>query len=87
MTAEDIRCFIIDALQMRLENTEINSDTLQGDFDLMASGLIDSMSFLNLVVEIEEWLDIEFNLEELPPEKLTKVGPFCQYLEQQMDGV
>ena len=84
MTAEDIRTFIAESLQAQLQNARLDNAALTGDFDLLGSGLIDSMSFLNLVVEIEDWLGAELNLEDLDPEQLTKVGPLCSFVEAQL---
>lgn len=87
MTAEEIRLFIIDALQTHLENAEVNAEEINEHFDLFGSGLIDSMRFLTLIVEIEEWVDVEINFEDLDPDKLTKIGSLCQFVEAQLEKV
>ena len=49
------------------------------DLDLLASGVIDSFGFLELVAAVEESLGIELDFDGLAAEELTVVGPFCRY--------
>jgi acyl carrier protein len=54
--------------------------SLPDDLDLLASGLIDSFGFLELIALLEERLGIEVDLEGLDTEQLTVVGPFCRHV-------
>lgn len=83
MEAENIREYILESLQGQLVAAEVDPGTLQGDFDLMSSGLIDSMAFLHLVTGIEDWLGLELDFENLDPAELTKMGPLCEFVQQQ----
>lgn len=85
MKAEKIREYILQSMQGQLVAAELDPDTLQGDFDLMSSGIIDSMGFLHLVTNVEDWLGIELDFEELNPAELTKMGPLCEFVQQQIE--
>lgn len=85
MEAEQIHEYILQSLQDQLVAAEVDADTLQGDFDLMNSGIIDSMAFLHLVTGIEDWLGIELDFEDLDPAELTKIGPLCEFVQQQAE--
>lgn len=84
MEIENIREYILETLQGQLVTAELDPGTLQGDFDLMNSGLIDSMAFLHLVTGIEDWLGIELDFEDLDPAELTKMGTLCEFIQQQV---
>ncbi len=85
MEAEQIHEYILQSLQDQLVAAEVDAGTLQGDFDLMNSGIIDSMAFLHLVTGIEDWLGIELDFEDLDPAELTKIGPLCEFVQQQVE--
>ncbi|MEO2047693.1 MAG: acyl carrier protein [Pirellulales bacterium] len=85
MTAEDIKLFIIESLQDHLQNAGVDPKSLTDDFDLLDSGLIDSMNFLHLVVSIEDRLGIDLNFEDLSPEEMTKIGSLCHHVQLQIN--
>lgn len=80
MTHSEIHQFVINFLQNFIDNSDFEAQNIAGDFDLMASGLIDSMTFLNLIVEIEDWTGIDLGLEDLDPEQLTKMESLCAHI-------
>lgn len=69
-----MRQFILDRISDRLVQLNIDSSTLADDFDLMESGTIDSMEFVNLIGEIEMAFSIDLDFSELDPSEFTTLG-------------
>ena len=53
---------------------DIPPGALDDDFDLMNSGLFDSVAFMELITDIEDTLDIELDFDDLDPEEFTSLG-------------
>ena len=72
---KEISEFIIFKLKEKLEQFGIAKSEIKNDFDLVQSGLLDSMSFVDLVTEMEKYFNIEIDFEEAFDEsKLTKIN-------------
>jgi acyl carrier protein len=54
------------------------------DLDLRASGAIDSLGFVELVVVLEGEFGVELELEYLDPEELTVLGPLSEHVGAQV---
>ncbi|NQT78718.1 MAG: acyl carrier protein [Bacteroidetes bacterium] len=65
MTNKKIRDYILDLLNERLLLFDINRGELNNDFDLVKSGLLDSMAFIDLLAEAEEKFEVEIDFEQL----------------------
>jgi acyl carrier protein len=50
------------------------------DLDILSEGLIDSFGILELISELERQFGLELDLEELPAEELTRVGPLSRFV-------
>jgi len=65
MDRREVREFIIGLLKEKLMLFDINESELKDNFDLVKSGLLDSMAFIDLVAEAEEKYQIEIDFEKL----------------------
>ena len=65
MTNKKIRDYILGMLNERLLLFDIDRGELNNDFDLVKSGLLDSMAFIDLVAEAEEEFGMEIDFEQL----------------------
>ena len=83
VSAEQVRAFIAENLADGLQAAGADPEKLPDDYDLHASGVIDSFGILELIGELEERFGLEIDYEELDPEELTVVGPFSRYVEAQ----
>jgi acyl carrier protein len=86
VTAETVRELII------AECTAIGyfaggTESLGDEFDLRASGVIDSLGFLELVTALEDRLGARLELGDLPPERLTMLGPLARAVAIQVTAV
>lgn len=50
--------------------------------DLISSGLMDSLGFLQFITRLEEELDIEIDLSEYDPEEFTRVVELRKILSE-----
>jgi len=60
------------------------SDGLRDDCDLLLSGLVDSLGLLELMTSLQEYCGREIDFDALDPEKMTVVGPLCDFVAGQM---
>jgi len=65
MDRRGVREFIIETLKEKLMLFDIAEGELKDNFDLVKSGLLDSMAFIDLVAEAEEKFQIEIDFEKL----------------------
>jgi acyl carrier protein len=69
-----VRTKILDFCGPALEACRVDPARAPDDLDLRACGAIDSLGFIELVVELEETFGVELELEEVEPEELTVLG-------------
>jgi acyl carrier protein len=82
----DIRTFLTDFLNQRLkEKGQSFLSDLPEDYDLLLSGVIDSLDLVEFIVAIAERFGRTINFEELDPEEMTIVGPLCTFVSQQLE--
>jgi acyl carrier protein len=75
-TESEIKRFIL---------TDLNSTgqiSLAADEDLLDSGIVDSVSLVQLVGFIEEKFSVVINPEELVPENFCCIGAITKFVEQ-----
>jgi acyl carrier protein len=87
LTPTDIRLFLKEYLDSKLENTgRATCGDLPEDCDLVLSGVVDSMGFLDLALALQEFVGRDIDFENLDPEQMTTVGPLCRFVSQQVSN-
>lgn len=71
-----IREFVCNSLKERADRMNISIDEIEDDCNLLESGLLDSMGFVDLMVSVEQHFDVEFHFEELDPSEFTTLPGF-----------
>ncbi|CAM2010372.1 hypothetical protein APED_27175 [Acanthopleuribacter pedis] len=61
---------------MNLDPTQVGES-----FDLIDSGLVDSMDFLNLIDRIEQEFELSIDFCDLDPSSLTQLGRLLDLIE------
>jgi acyl carrier protein len=51
-------------------------------FDLLLEGVIDSFGVIELITQLEQRFGVEFDLDGLDVDDLTRVGPLSEYVAQ-----
>ena len=86
-SADDIRVFIEAFLNRKLQERGAKPlPDLPEDFDLLMSGVLDSLAFVEMITEAGKYFAHDINLEGLDPEKMTFVGSLCTYVSNQLRG-
>jgi len=85
MTNSDIHSFIRAHLSNQLGPARAASlNGLPDDYDLLLSGLLDSLAFVQLIAAICEFCGREIDFDALDPEQMSVVGPLCEYVADVM---
>ncbi len=81
VAADQVRAFVVARFEEPLRALGIEPGEVPEDFDFLSRGVTDSMGILELITALEETFDVEVDFEDLDPEDLTSLGPFCAYIE------
>ncbi|MFL5834720.1 MAG: acyl carrier protein [Solirubrobacterales bacterium] len=82
--AAEARARILEFCGSALAAYGIDPGAAGDDLDLRASGAIDSLGFVELVVMLEEAFEVELELEDIDPEALTVLGPLSEHVGAQV---
>lgn len=82
-SGEYVKSIILAHLAQSITDLGLDRTALSDDFDLLTSGVIDSLGIVELIGEIEQQLGLVLDLSELDPENLTRLGPLSRYIEAQ----
>jgi acyl carrier protein len=80
---ESVRSLILAHLAQPIVELGFEREAITDDFDLLTSGVIDSLGIVELIGAIEQHLGLAIDLSELDPEELTVLGPLARYIENQ----
>lgn len=84
--AAAVRTKILDFCGPALAAYGVDPAAATDDLDLRASGAIDSLGFVELVVVLEEAFEVELELEDIDPEELTVLGPLSGHVGAQVEA-
>lgn len=76
---KEVRTFLVELIDEQLSLKGYSARNIPDDFDLLSNGVIDSLSFLELTVALQEEFEVEFDFDEIDPEELSHFGSLCQY--------
>lgn len=65
---------ILEVLKPRLSILGLSVSDIDSDKSLLEQGILDSMSFLEFIVDLETSLGVEFDLSELDPSQFTSIN-------------
>lgn len=80
VTAEEVRAVVLDELAEPIAGLGVAPEEMPDDFDLLTSGLIDSLGLMELIASVNERLGLDIDYEDLDPEGLTVLGTFSGYV-------
>jgi acyl carrier protein len=84
-TPDDVRVFAADFLNRKLNDCGKGPLTdLPDDYDILLSGVLDSLAFVEMMMAAAEHFAGEIDFECLDPEKMTVVGPLCTFVSEQL---
>ncbi|MGY3495036.1 hypothetical protein [Bradyrhizobium sp. USDA 4502] len=84
-TPDDVRSFLGAFLNRKLEDRGLRPlRDLPDDYDLLLSGALDSLAFVEMMMAAGEHFDREIDFENLDPERMTLIGPLCLFVSEQL---
>lgn len=73
MNENDIRKIIYKIF----EQNDISLQNINEDISLISSGIVDSMTFVNILLAIEEELNIEIDFENIDINSIVTINSLC----------
>jgi acyl carrier protein len=83
----EIREFLLEQLMEQLQVASVAPEDVDDSTDLLGSGIVDSLAVLELMTVVSDRFGVEDDWEDLDPEILLVVGPFCRYAAMHARGV
>ena len=80
LVSSEVKRFICEMYQERLTQKGYALANVPDEVDLLQSGVIDSLGILELISNLEDRFQISIDLEHLPAEQLTVLGPLSQHI-------
>jgi len=82
---EEVKLFIISHLLQKLssEGRELKGE-ITDNTDILMEGIIDSLGFLGLTLNLQEHFKVEIDFEEIDPEKMTIIGYLCRFVSEKI---
>jgi acyl carrier protein len=77
---EAIRRAIVDALSRPAETMGIRTEDIDGSFDILGTGIVDSFGFVELLLGVEAALGRSIELEQLSFGELTSLDELVDQL-------
>lgn len=77
---EQVHAAVVDALAAHAERHGLAAGALGRDVDVLGSGLIDSLGFVDMLMDVEEHLGAPLALELLDFERLDSLGAIVDQL-------
>lgn len=75
-----VREFLVGFVGEKLAARGYSATDINDDFDLLLTGVIDSLAFLEMTVALQEHFEVEFDFDDIDPVQLSIVGPLCSYV-------
>lgn len=82
MNHRELEDLLLYVLKEPLRLASRPETSLPEDLNLLESGILDSIAFLELLARLEKELNRELDLFEYPPEEFTSVGGLLAHLER-----
>lgn len=84
-TPDNVRVFVAGFLNRKLKDRGQGPLTdLPDDYDVLLSGVLDSLGFVEMMMATGEHFVGEIDFENIDPEKMTIVGPLCLFVSEQL---
>ena len=84
VSAEDVRQCVLDFLDedLKAQGRRLQRE-ISDECDLLTEGLVDSVGFLTMTARVEEHFGVEIDYEELDPDEMAILGPFCRHVAEE----
>jgi len=87
MENQRIKKVIFEILEPRMEILGIRKKEIKNDFDLVGSGMLSSMEFVEFVTRVEQDLEVEIDFESLlEEERITTLDVLVNIFKSKLHG-
>ena len=86
MDEESVQIQLLEILKPKLVLFNIDPEEVALDDSLLELGILDSMSFLDFIVSLEEFFQTELDLSELEPSEFTTIQQLSKLITQNRNG-
>ena len=85
VSREDVRAYLMSQLDqlVHLDGRELPPD-ITDDYDLLLSGLLDSLDILELTVALGDFAGRDLDFDALDPDQMTVIGPLCDFVASEV---
>ena len=84
--SDNIKALVMEAMVPRMKQLEIREKEINGSFDLVRTGFVNSMEFVELLAGMEKMLNVEIDYEKaLEDEEFTSVDGIIRAFNQIID--
>ncbi len=77
---QEIIDYVLELGKDKLEIMGLSADSLDEDFDLIDSGFVNSMSFLELLEKVENQFEVEIDFDGYDPTEMTQLSAFAEVI-------
>jgi len=83
-TVDDMREMVFGILESRFKTAGVQSHKeIDDTYDMVEAGIIDSLGFVNLIVELESRLGVSVDIMDLPTDEVSNFSAMCRFLHEQ----
>jgi acyl carrier protein len=86
VTAGDVRSVVLAQVVDELAALGLASEDVPDELDLLYEGVIDSLRLLEIITALEDHFATELDFEDVDPDEMTVLGPFCRHVERQVNA-
>ena len=87
MSKSAIQDYIFEKIKEKLDLFGLREHEVNTSFDLVKSGLLDSMAFVDLVADLEEKFSVEIDFEQAADQDdFTRVGGLTELIYDALNG-
>jgi acyl carrier protein len=86
-TAAEVRSLVLAHVGDELAALGLQPEDVSDDLDLLYEGVIDSLRLIEIIGALEDRFGAELDFEDIDPDEMTVLGPFCRHVERQVNAV
>ena len=72
--------FVVSELDEPLRDVGLDPRDVGEDFDLLTSGVVDSLGMIELIMAVSDRFGLDVDFEGLDPEQFTVLGPLVRHV-------
>lgn len=84
MEKDEIKKKIIEVLDSKLKELELSESDLDFNESLLIQGVLDSISFLEMMLKLETVFAIEIDFSDLDPDEFTSINGLSNWIKTQI---